>query len=547
MHSNNYLNTLLTTLALCLALVACSDGSDKRPVSSEPLVFDASGFFQIEQAKGRWWLIDPQGKPFYSVGLNHISSGGYTDAETGQCPYCATIEEKYGDIQQWRNITVDRLVDWGFNTIGAWSDREGFDDRVTQTPILYMSGGVDDFFSDELAQRARSQIEAKVAPYVDAPWIIGWFLDNEMDWGKDWRGSSTSLDDYLALPEGSPGRTVAETYDGDAEGFLLALASRYFEVTTTILRDADPNHLVLGIRASTIATPPQVVEASAPWLDAFSVNHYDLPENVSSTIYRAFSTTPIDGWLERYHELSGLPLMITEFTYRSSESDVPNTFPPIYYTFPSQAERAAAYRNFAERSYDSDYIVGHHWFEYFDDPPGGRSDGEDSNFGLVSNTDQPYQTVINTMVETHQYAPHMPQGQQRTAERRKKQPVLRLQQGVVIEDHLVESIALYDNAPAGRYTFSVSEPAPLSGMPTVELWRDGKPVAGLTTQYRNDFNLPPSNEPPLTYTFDFPGYLKLGIAGEPGPYRYISTFNIYNTVFDGERFLEINEQGMVVK
>jgi hypothetical protein len=92
---------------LCLALIACSDGSDTS--LPQALSFEATGFFRVEKDNTRWWLVDPQGKPFYSVGLNHIDSRGYTDAKTGGCPYCESIKRKYGDAQQWRNITVDRL------------------------------------------------------------------------------------------------------------------------------------------------------------------------------------------------------------------------------------------------------------------------------------------------------------------------------------------------------------------------------------------------------------------------------------------------------
>lgn len=536
-----YLSRSLTLMgALCLLLAACSDGSDHKPDSG--LSFDATGFFRVEQGPQRWWLVSPDGKPFYSVGLNHVSSGGYTDRISGINPYRETIEAKYGDEQTWRDASVDRMLEWGFNTIGAWSDRDenGFDDRVAQTRILGMSSGVDDFFSEELEIRARSQIESRVAGFTEAPWILGWFLDNEMDWGKDWRGFDTKLEDYLKLPEGSPGREMAQRYPDDPEGFLYALANRYFEVTTTVLREADPNHLILGIRASTIATPPQVAAAASQWLDVFSINHYDLPANRIG-VYGAFDSTPIDGWLERYHELSGLPLMITEFTYRSHESDVPNTYPPIYYTFDTQAERGDAYRRFAERSYDSDYIVGHHWFEYFDDPPGGRSDGEDSNFGLVNNADEPYTQMVALMADTHQYAPHLPMGMERTFDRRAQAPVTEISEGAIIDDHLVHGIAIANDAPAGRYTFSVADPAPASGEAQVQLLRDGAPVAGAVVEYPTSFLLPPTDSPGKAFEFDFPGYFKFGISGEPGIFRYISTFNLYNTVFNGERALVIVE------
>ena len=30
------------------------------------------GYFTLEQRQNRWWLITPDGNPFFSLGLNHI-------------------------------------------------------------------------------------------------------------------------------------------------------------------------------------------------------------------------------------------------------------------------------------------------------------------------------------------------------------------------------------------------------------------------------------------------------------------------------------------
>ena len=39
------------------------------------LRFDDTGFFRLEEAKGRWWLVTPQGNAFLSFGLNHVEPG----------------------------------------------------------------------------------------------------------------------------------------------------------------------------------------------------------------------------------------------------------------------------------------------------------------------------------------------------------------------------------------------------------------------------------------------------------------------------------------
>ncbi|MGH7968406.1 MAG: hypothetical protein ACREIC_06715, partial [Limisphaerales bacterium] len=42
------------------------------------------------------------------------------------------------------------------------------------------------------------------------------------------------------------------------------------------------------------------------------------------------------------------------------------------------------------------YVVGADWFQYYDEPPFGRYDGEDYNFGLVDIHNQPYGLLTET-------------------------------------------------------------------------------------------------------------------------------------------------------
>jgi hypothetical protein len=218
------------------------------------------------------------------------------------------------------------------------------------------------------------------------------------------------LDEYMMLEEGSPGREMAEQYEGDPDGFLLAVAAQYFRVTTEAIRAVDPNHLILGSRATSLSMQARVLEASTPYLDVFSVNFYATTEGLFEQLDKTWGPlVPIDGWLAAHHELSGLPLMATEFSFRSSESDPPNRYPPIYLTFDTQLERAAAYDEYVQNCFDAPYFVGHHWFEYVDQPVGGRGDGEDNNFGLVTVEDEPYNDFVGPVTVTNLRAPHLPQ------------------------------------------------------------------------------------------------------------------------------------------
>jgi hypothetical protein len=80
---------------------------------------------------------------------------------------------------------------------------------------------------------------------------------------------------------------------------------------------------------------------------------------------------------------------------------VPNSYPPIYPTYADQEARTAATADYLRRMYSLPYVVGDHWFEYVDEPAGGRFDGEDSNFGLVNGADAPWTTLVDRMTALH--------------------------------------------------------------------------------------------------------------------------------------------------
>jgi len=109
---------LLRRLALLLLLNAGILLGAQVP--SEP----RSGFFGVEQRDGRWWLIDPGGQPFLSKGVCHITFSGDTIQDTRRSPYREAVEAKYGDAEKWRESAAGRLMGWGFNSLGAWSDEK---------------------------------------------------------------------------------------------------------------------------------------------------------------------------------------------------------------------------------------------------------------------------------------------------------------------------------------------------------------------------------------------------------------------------------------
>ena len=414
-------------------------------------IFDSKGYFCVAENDGIFWLVDPDGGRFLSKGVNTVCFDQDHVRDTPRAPYAEACARKYGSETAWRAAASARLANWGFNTLGCWSDQSVADAgsfRLAVTPNLDLGMSFaweraqtfPDVFDVNFDRHARSRAHEACAGRADDDKILGWFIDNELRWGSDWRGSDELLTLFLGLDRMMPGRTAAlawlraryqdfETfnaiwhtpaqswqtldalkriepphtrlpvYQRDAgqehaanhadaaraeffagcDAFAALVGQRYFETTCAAIKAADPNHLVLGSRFAYVP-PPGVIEAAAAYCDVISINCYDLDPGRTVDAYKGTQK----------------PCLIGEFSFRGSDSGLPNTngAGPLVRT---QAERAVAYRRYAAAALSQPAIVGLHWFEHADQPAEGRFDGENSNFGIVTINDEVYDELTQTM------------------------------------------------------------------------------------------------------------------------------------------------------
>ncbi len=372
-----------------------------------------SGFFRVEHCDGAFWLIDPDGGRFLSKGVNTVRFDQDKIRNSERVPYAEACRAKYGSADAWRAAAAARLKGWGFNTLGSWSDeavaRSGTPLALTPNDDLGMSftwGKNDanpngprqhfpDVFDPEFETHVRARAREKYAPHRGLANIVGWFIDNELRWGPDWRGPEELLPLFLALAPATPGREAAREFlrarrgtdavfdKSDCDAFVGLVAERYFALTVAAIKAADPNHLVLGSR---FALPPsrEVIDAAAAHVDVVSFNCYDVSPEAALAIYGA----------------TGKPALIGEFSFRAEDSGLPNTGgagPKVA----TQAERAAAFRRYATAALRHPAIVGIHWFEHADQPEEGRFDGENSNFGTVTIEDRVYEELTRAMTSVN--------------------------------------------------------------------------------------------------------------------------------------------------
>ena len=423
-------------------------------------VFATPGYFSVAGCDGLFWLIDPDRRPFLSKGVNSVRFDQDRIQNSDRIPYAQACKRKYGNKDAWRTATAERLVRWGFNTLGSWSDEAVANAgplplAVTCTLDLAMSftwqnndesvaGYKQDFpdvFHPGFERHVRGRAIKLCGQWRNERNLIGWFIDNELRWGPDWRGADELLGLFLRLPVASPGRNAAigwlrgrhsdfrqfnaiwrapaQSWDtfaalahidapyrrnppyqrnaadeqaanrtdpkragfvADCDGFAALVAERYFTLTCATIKAADPNHLLLGCRFAYVPAPG-VVDAIARHCDVISLNCYDLDASATIDAYAA----------------TGKPCLIGEFSFRGANSGLPNTngAGPVVAT---QAERAACFRRYVTAALSKPAVVGYHWFEHADQPAEGRFDGENSNFGTVTIDDEPYEELTQVMM-----------------------------------------------------------------------------------------------------------------------------------------------------
>ena len=77
------------------------------------------GFFRTAEVDGRWWLVDPEGKPFFAVGTDHVNYHAHFCEKLGYAPYNRNVQAKFGSEEAWATNTIERLKAWGFNELPA--------------------------------------------------------------------------------------------------------------------------------------------------------------------------------------------------------------------------------------------------------------------------------------------------------------------------------------------------------------------------------------------------------------------------------------------
>ena len=426
---------------------------------------EATGSFRTQKIDGKWWMVDPEGRLFWSHGINSVSMGNSTPV-TGREHYFTNLPDsvqykdfystvpasrkipkgyykgkgmelklfrtyawnlsrKYGAgwESEYQQLAHERLRSWGMNSIGNFSSPLITGMSRTPYPGSLSSGGAKriegsvgswgkfpDPFDPGFADAVRSSIKRNEKAVAD-PYCIGFFVDNELSWGEDsylataviqspedqpskikmrdylkdkyqsvenlntaWKTNFNNWDDFLSA------KNVPEGGIEDFRLFSTIMAEQYFKTVKEVVTVSAPKKLYLGCRFDFHYYPDEdtsgnwIVKIAGKYCDVVSFNRYR---------YSGGDLRPAD--LDK-------PVMIGEWHVGSLDRGMLHF--SLRYS-ENEENRAEMYAYYLKSCLNNPYVIGAHWFEYYDQPVLGRTDGEDLNSGFLDNCDAPYPEMVN--------------------------------------------------------------------------------------------------------------------------------------------------------
>lgn len=414
----------------------------------------ATGFFRTAFEEGRWWLVDPDGYPFWSTGLDCVGLNAETAISgiENALSWLPPVDGKFAPAfesghwgsrafnyltanfirafgaqyrERWAEIALGLLRSWGFNTVGNWSDwraasRAGFpyvrplDERFGRSQPVYRSfpDVFDPAFLEDAAEYAQ-----QLAETAGDPAMIGYFLMNEPTWGF----SSELLAEGMLYntPHCASRRALAEYLRGKYSTDAALSAAWGMTVSLDqVAGGAWSGRLSPAAREDLAGLSTRMVErffgtlsAACKKVDPHHLNlgarYYTVPPEWVLRGMRGFDVFSMNCYrqqvpadeLGRIHEQLGLPTLIGEWHFGALDAGLPGS--GIGHVR-DQAARGRAYRFYVENAAAIPWCVGVHYFTLYDQSALGRFDGENYNIGFLDICHRPYDPLVSAARQAHQ-------------------------------------------------------------------------------------------------------------------------------------------------
>ena len=350
-------------------------------------------FFSVKEVDGHWWFIDPEGNPFFSIGLNHIDSTGLRYPDN-----IHIWREKYqSDQMTWiKKGVAENLKKWGFNTIGWVQEAVLVGEKNNRykycmhrhsnnwTVEEYQAAGIPychmlpfaevhqwdletrhpDVFNEAFEDWCDYVARHYCTVMADDPNLIGYFFSDCPNW------IHPSYNPKLKGPWFNPNMLNSKV--GRQE--FKAAIDQYYKTIVESIRRYDKNHLILGDRLEGKQPLPDIViNTAAKYVDVLSFQYFDSYEKILSDF-------------QKWHEMTGLPILLADAPVprkRSSRKE----FMEEGVSYEGQGEEYISYmRHFFKAS----FMVGWHYC-------GAYMENRERRFGLLNRFDEPNEEITKYM------------------------------------------------------------------------------------------------------------------------------------------------------
>jgi len=458
-HSVEELQAVATAEAAELA--AQPGPTDRNPYGgwTKGPTLEATGLFRVQKHNGKWWLVDPEGRLFWSHGTDCVNAGSATPIsdrenyfkdlpgsnsafaqfyDTGtwaphgyykdHSPYKtydfarANLLRKYG--RDWStafaDVTHRRLASWGMNTIANWSDASIY--RMRRTPytatISFGSRVIEgsqgywgkffDVFDESFRAAARRAIAGQKALSMGDPWCIGYFVHNELGWGDETSLAVAALTSPAEQPAKHAFMEDLKAKYGSVEKLNSAWGTSHASWEALLQATAEPDKTKAGEDLKAFYT--RIAETY------FRIISEELREAAPKQIYMGCRFAWVNDRAVRAAAKYCDIVSFNRYNYSVADQGLPEGLdkPIVIGEFhfgaldrgmfhtglkvtSSQQDRAAAYADYVRGALRNRYIVGTHWFQYKDQATTGRGDGENYQIGLVDICDRPYPETIQAV------------------------------------------------------------------------------------------------------------------------------------------------------
>lgn len=391
-----------------------------------PMKRTKSANWHIEEIKGRYWFITPEGNPLFILGVNHLEASSKEEQEKA----------------------IHHLTDWGFNTAGygvpKWAlDRlPGFISITLHDAAHWLPAhrfGYEDVFSSAFEEKVKEIIRQKCEAARDQANVIGYsFTDTPRyqldivrkrrgtDWvsylrslaadaaGKqtyvqflreEYSNDITAFQQKYRLPHISSFNELLDfdfqhleltrpAIRQDDEAFLVRIVERIYQLSQQYIREFHPGALMVSEKYKSYDHTDGILKAAGKYFDVIAIQAGptqgpDVGQGPDESIFDP-------SYWKKLHELTEKPLFVVDHGFSFYTEAYPRT---LWHQFPSEKAAAQFYDSYLKQVIQEPYIVGYMKCQYKNRYDPIRTLLKQ---GLIDEEGNPYAILVNQIRETNE-------------------------------------------------------------------------------------------------------------------------------------------------